>query len=94
MPAQTRNDLFHGLFRWHSPGTGPARVVAHDEAPRSVPDPESGRPLKIANLEVTERAICPACAAHGAGGFVSFVADLRLAYACPSCRTLVWLSGS
>jgi hypothetical protein len=24
---------------------------------------------------------------------VSFVADLRMAYACPECRELVWLAG-
>jgi hypothetical protein len=30
----------------------------------------------------------------GAGGFVSFEADLRMAYACPECRELVWLSGA
>jgi hypothetical protein len=50
--------------------------------------------IKVASIEVTDRAICPACAEPGAGGFVSFVSDLRLAYACPNCRTLVWLAGA
>jgi hypothetical protein len=30
----------------------------------------------------------------GGGGYVSFVSDLRLAFACPSCRTLVWIAGA
>jgi hypothetical protein len=94
MSLQPRTDLFHGLFHWHPAGSGPARITAPAEAPRSVPDPQSGAPLKIASVEVADRAICPACAAAGAGGFVSFVADLRLAYACPICRTLVWLVGA
>jgi hypothetical protein len=94
MTPQTRTDLFHGLFHWHPGGSGPARVTAHADPPPSVPDPQSGRLIKVASLEVADRAICPACAAAGPGGFVSFVSDLRLAYACPSCRTLVWLPGA
>jgi len=94
MDATVRTDLFHGLFRWHAASVGPAHVSRHDAAPRTVPDPESGRQLRIASLEVTDRSICPACAQLGAGGYVSFVSDLRLAYACPSCRTLVWLPGA
>jgi hypothetical protein len=94
MESHIRTDLFHGLFRWHGAAAGPAHISTHDAAPRTVPDPDSGRLLKIASLEVTERAICPACAQFGAGGYVSFVSDLRLAYACPSCRTLVWLRGA
>jgi hypothetical protein len=89
-----RTDLFHGLFAWHPADAGPAHITRRDAAPRTVPDPQSGRQLKIATIEVTDRAICPACAQLGAGGFVSFVSDLRLAYACPSCRTLVWLPGA
>ena len=94
MNSQARTDLFHGLFRWHPATAGPAHVSRHDAAPRTVPDPQSGRLIKVADLEVAQRAICPSCAQMGAGGFVSFVSDLRLAYACPSCRTLVWLSGA
>jgi hypothetical protein len=94
MDSHARIDLFHGLFRWHPAAAGPPRISRHDAAPRTVPDPHSGRMIKVASLEVTDRAICPACAQLGAGGFVSFVSDLRLAYACPSCRTLVWLPGT
>jgi hypothetical protein len=92
--TQTRTDLFHGLFHWHADAAGPAHITRHDAAPRTVPDPASGRELKVASVEVTDRAICPACEQPGAGGFVSFVADLRLAYACPCCCTLVWLAGA
>jgi hypothetical protein len=38
--------------------------------------------------------VCPACTQLGAGGYVSFVADLRMAFACPSCRKLVWIAGA
>ena len=48
----------------------------------------------VASLEVTDRGVCPACAQLGTGGYVSFVSDLRLAFACPTCRTLVWLPGA
>jgi hypothetical protein len=94
MDQQTRTDFFHGLFRWHAAAARPAHVTRHDAAPPSVPDPQSGRPLKVASLEIADRAICPACAQLGGGGFVSFVSDLRLAYACPGCRQLVWLPGA
>ena len=94
MDPTPRTDLFHGLFRWHPAAAGPARITRHAGAPHTVPDPQSGRMIKVATVEVTERAICPACAQLGAGGFVSFVSDLRLAYACPSCRNLVWLPGT
>jgi hypothetical protein len=94
MDPVTRTDLFHGLFRWHPASAGPGHITRHDAAPPTVPDPDSGRMIKVASVEVADRAICPACAHLGAGGFVSFVSDLRLAYACPSCRTLVWLAGA
>ena len=94
MDTQPRSDLFHGLFRWHPGAGGPARISRSEAAPRSVPDPQSGRPLKVANVEVAHRSICPACAQTAAGGYVSFVSDLRLAYACPSCRQFVWLPGA
>jgi hypothetical protein len=31
---------------------------------------------------------------HGHGGYVSFDGDLRMVYACPKCRQLVWLQGA
>ena len=34
------------------------------------------------------------CAAIRSGGYVSFVSDLRLAFACPSCRKLVFTVGT
>ena len=89
-----RTDLYHGLFRWHPADQGPAHLSAHEAAPRVVPDPQTGRMLKVASLELTERGVCPACAQLGTGGYVSFVSDLRLAFACPSCKSLVWLTGA
>ena len=56
--------------------------------------PTTGRFLRIATLEAETSAICPSCAAQREGGFVSFVGDLRMAYACPECRELVWLAGA
>jgi hypothetical protein len=58
-----------------------------------VPDPDTGRSLRISTVELSG-AICPACAKHGDGGFVSFVADLRLAFACPNCQGFVWIAGA
>jgi hypothetical protein len=78
-----RIDLYHGLFRWHTGGDGKPRLSRHALSPSSVPCPATGRQLKVATLEATARAICPSCANHGQGGFVSFVGDLRMAYACP-----------
>ena len=86
--------LFHGLFELQAGAAGRARVTSSPAPPRSVPDPNTGRLLKVASLEVADRGVCPACTQLGAGGYVSFVSDLRLAFACPSCRTLVWLAGA
>ena len=90
-----RTDPFHGLFEWHAttPG-GTGRLHRVTPVPAAVPDPETGRPLKVASSEVSERAVCPSCQQLGGGGYVSFVSDLRLAFACPSCRTLVWVAGA
>jgi hypothetical protein len=85
--------LFYGLFELRVEGRG-ARVASSAVAPRAIPDPQTGRPLKVASLEVSERGVCPACTQLGAGGYVSFEADLRLAFACPSCRKLVWIAGA
>jgi hypothetical protein len=58
-----------------------------------IPCPTTGRPLKIATVDAQATSICPRCAVHGKGGFVSFVGDLRMAYACPTCREFIWLAG-
>ena len=92
--TEFRTDLFHGLFVWQRAGAEPGRLARHSNAPNAVPDPATGRPLKVASVEISDRAVCPACAQLGAGGYVSFVSDLRLAFACPSCRTLVWIAGA
>src|SRR5262245_29431793 len=92
--VDSRTDLYHGLFRWELQGTGEPQLSHRSDAPASIPDPQSGRLLRIATVDARARAICPACLVTGAGGFVSFVQDLRLAYACPNCRELVWLPGA
>lgn len=91
---ESRTDLYHGLFRWEQLSTGETQLSRHPAAPASIPDPKSGRLLSVATLDASTRAICPSCSANGAGGFVSFVQDLRLVYACPSCQELVWLPGA
>ena len=91
--SPSRTDLFSGLFRWHTGLDGQPRVSRHDASPATIPCPNTGRLLRVATLEAAAAAICPACANHGAGGFVSFVGDLRMAYACPQCRQLIWLAG-
>ena len=70
------------------------REAADKTAPRTIPCPETGRMLKVASVEVSDRSVCPACTQLGSGGYVSFVSDLRLAFACPSCRKLVWIAGA
>ena len=86
--------LFHGLFELSTHALGHAVLTSSSAAPRAIPDPQTGRPLKVANLELSERGVCPACTQLGAGGYVSFESDLRLAFACPSCRELVWIAGA
>ena len=88
-----RTDLYHGIFRWHTGHDGRPRVVRHDARPDAIPCPTTGRPLRIATIDAGAAAICPSCASPGLGGFVSFDGDLRMAYACPQCRELVWLAG-
>jgi len=89
-----RIDLFHGLFVFHPASKGPGTLARHSAAPGMVPDPQTGRLLKVASVELSDRAVCPACTQSGAGGYVSFESDLRLAFACPSCRQLVWVAGA
>ena len=88
------NDPFHGLFRWETGGDGLPRVSRLPSAPATIPCPTTGRSLRVATLEANTSAICPACATHGHGGFVSFEGDLRMAYACPQCRQLIWVAGA
>lgn len=89
----SRSHLFHGVFRLHQTATGQSQLTACGEGPTSIPDPH-GRLLKIATVDTSAPGICPACAATARGGYLSFVQDLRLAYACPSCEQLVWLNGA
>ena len=88
-----RIDLYHGLFRWHTGHDGQPRVSRHESSPATIPCPTTGHQLRVATLEANTPAICPACAGQGTGGFVSFEGDMRMAYACPQCRQLVWLAG-
>ena len=91
--ALTRTDLYHGLFLWETGHDGQPRLSRRDPSPATIPCPTTGRPLRIATLDAGAVAICPSCASHGEGGFVSFEGDLRMAYACPQCRQLVWVAG-
>ena len=88
-----RTDLYHGLFVWRTGKNGRPVVSRRDVSPASIPCPTTGRSLRIATLDAEADAICPSCAGQGQGGYVSFVGDLRMAYACPECRQLVWLAG-
>jgi len=88
------SELYHWLFRRHTGGDGRVRLSLHDSSPATIPCPKTGRQLRVATLDAGALAICPSCRTHGTGGFVSFEADLRMAYACPECRELVWLSGA
>ena len=90
----SHTDLFNGLFRWHAGENGENRISRHDAGPNTIPCPTTGRLLRVATIEVAAPAICPSCANHGAGGFVSFVGDLRMVYACPQCCQFVWLAGA
>ena len=95
MPSHPfRTDLYHGLFRWHRGHDGEPRVSRHESSPTSIPCPHTGRMLHVATIDAATPAICPACSNHGAGGFASFVGDLRMVYACPQCCQLVWLAGA
>jgi hypothetical protein len=87
-------DPFFGLFALEGNGNAVPSLVKTPTAPPTIPDPNTGRPLKVATVDAKASAICPSCEAHAEGGFVSFVGDLRLAYACPSCTQLVWLPGA
>jgi hypothetical protein len=84
--------LFHGLFTLHAGHDGEPYVSREASPPTAVPCPTTGRPLRVATVDAEAMAICPRCSGAGRGGFVSFVSDLRMAYACPKCREFVWLA--
>jgi len=86
-------DSFDLHFTHHASSDGQARLSRRPDAPSTVPDPETGRQLAIATIDVGAAAICPECRSRGEGGFVSFESDLRMVYACPACRQLVWMPG-
>ena len=84
--------LYHGLFTWHPGLNGDAYVAKDAAAPAVIPCPTTGRPLRVATIDAQSPAICARCSSSARGGFVSFVSDLRMAYACPQCLELVWLA--
>jgi hypothetical protein len=86
-------DLYHGLFRWYLGHDGAPSVARDAGGATQIPCPTTGRPLHVETIDAEAAAICPRCSSLARGGFVSFVGDLRMAYACPSCRELVWLAG-
>ena len=92
--ALQMSGLYHGLFQWQAGADGRPRVLRHESGPAMIPCPTTGRALRVATLDAGTAAICPSCESKGHGGFVSFVGDLRMAYACPQCRQLVWLQGA
>jgi len=87
-------DPFHGLFARHLSTDGVPRLSRQPDAPATVPDPATGRDLRIATVDLGSTAICPDCRMPGVGGHISFVSDLRMAYACPACLRLVWVPGA
>jgi len=94
MDIQLSADPFHGLFELRAEAAGTPRLASRPARPATVPDPKTGNPLRVASVEVSDRGVCPACTRLGAGGYVSFVSDLRLAFACPACCKLIWLRGA
>jgi hypothetical protein len=70
----------------------PRLVPIPSPASHSIPCPSTGRALKVATIDAAAQAICPSCLQNGRGAFVSFVSDLRMAYACPRCEQFVWVA--
>lgn len=73
---------------------GQPHLVAAGGRPSTLPCPTTGRALTIAAIDSGARALCPSCMTTGHGAFVSFVSDLRLAYACPQCDQILWSAGA
>lgn len=84
---------YHAHFHREQLATGEFKLARKHDAPSVISDP-SGRLLNIATIDAGATAICPSCASTGRGAFMSFVQDLRMAYACPSCTSFVWLPGA
>jgi hypothetical protein len=93
MDNSTATHHYHALFRREQSATGEYQLSRKHDAPTVISDP-TGRLLKIATVDAGTHAICPSCETTGKGAFMSFVQDLRMAYACPSCSSLVWLPGA
>ena len=94
MTTRPVTHLFHGLFVWYPQPLGAGGLASNATRPAAIPDSQTGRLLRVASVELSDRGVCPACTQLGAGGYVTFVSDLRLAFACPSCRKLVWIAGA
>lgn len=92
-PEGPKASTFHAFFDRQQLATGEYQLARKSDAPAVISDP-SGRVLKIATVDAGARAICPSCEAAARGAFMSFVQDLRMTYACPSCSRLIWLSGA
>lgn len=87
----TVSDLFHGLFK-RIEHQGEPSLVPDGDRPTAIPCPTTGRALKVATIDHHTQAVCPGCLEIGQGAFVSFVSDLRMAYACPKCNQFVWVA--
>jgi hypothetical protein len=92
MPDISRSAPYFGVFT-QSVAAGEVGLQPHPQRPSTLPDPRTGHQLRIESVQVSG-AICPSCQRRAQGGFVSFVADLRLVYACPHCRGMVWINGA
>jgi hypothetical protein len=92
MTQLSASPAYGGVFVC-STADGRPRLTRHPSAPSTLPDPDTGRALRIATVE-TAGAICPSCDERSEGGFVSFEADLRMVYACPECHAMVWTLGA
>jgi len=92
MPV-TGLSFFHGLLT-RIVHDGEPSLVPRAERPSSVPCPSTGRSLKVSTIDAHTQAVCPKCQQIGRGAFVSFVSDLRMAYACPKCDEVVWVAAS
>jgi hypothetical protein len=93
MPNSSAAHPYHTQFRREQLASGEYRLARKQDAPPVIADP-SGRLLKIATVDAGATAICPSCASTARGAYMSFVQDLRMAYACPSCTSVVWLPGA